>query len=98
MKAEIDARTAANGGRVSTLDKITLKRIEPLYDALDDEELIAQAAIATQPDNTDLLTLLDLKVHVMGEGCRYDLVDRRAYPPDEHAAFCALPYDKVRSH
>lgn len=41
------------------------------------------------------LTLLDLKVHVMGEGCRYDLVGRHAYPPDEHAAFCALPNQKV---
>lgn len=37
------------------------------------------------------LTLLGLKVDVMGEGCRYDLVDRHAYPPDDHAAFCALP-------
>ena len=37
------------------------------------------------------LTLLGLKVDVMGEGCRYDLVDRHAYPPDEHAEFCALP-------
>ena len=36
VKSEIDARTAANGGRASTLDKITLKRIEPLYAALDD--------------------------------------------------------------
>lgn len=44
------------------------------------------------------LTLLGLTVHVMGEGCRYDLVGRHAYPPDEHAAFCALPYDKVGSH
>jgi cyanophycinase len=44
------------------------------------------------------LTLLNLKVHVMSEGCRYDLVDRHAYPPDAHAAFCALPYDKVESH
>ena len=34
---------------------------------------------------------LGLKVHVMGEGCRYDLTGRHAYPPDEHAAFCALP-------
>lgn len=44
------------------------------------------------------LTLLNLKVHVMSEGCRYDLVGRHAYPPDAHAAFCALPYDKVGSH
>ncbi|MCB2137016.1 MAG: cyanophycinase [Rhodobacteraceae bacterium] len=41
------------------------------------------------------LTLLDLKVHVMGEGCRYDLVGRHAYPPDQHAAFCALPNGKA---
>lgn len=41
------------------------------------------------------LTLLGLKVHVMGEGCRYDLVGRHAYPPDGHAAFCTLPNEKV---
>ncbi|MDI3337180.1 cyanophycinase [Defluviimonas aestuarii] len=41
------------------------------------------------------LTLLGLKVHVMGEGCRYDLVGRHAYAPDEHAAFCTLPNEKV---
>jgi cyanophycinase len=44
------------------------------------------------------LTLLGLKVHVMGEGCRFDLIDRHAYPPDEHAAFCALPDAKVGTH
>lgn len=43
------------------------------------------------------LTLLGLKVHVMGEGCRYDLSQRQAYPPDEHADFCALPDAKGRS-
>jgi len=37
------------------------------------------------------LTLLGLKVDVMGEGCRYDLIGRQAYPPDDQAAFCALP-------
>ncbi|MCX8509419.1 MAG: hypothetical protein ORN49_11170, partial [Rhodobacteraceae bacterium] len=37
------------------------------------------------------LTLLGLRVDVMGEGCRYDLINRQAFPPDEHAAFCALP-------
>lgn len=37
------------------------------------------------------LSLLGLKVDVMSEGCRYDLVGRQAYPPDEHSAFCALP-------
>jgi cyanophycinase len=43
------------------------------------------------------LTLLGLKVHVMGQGCRYDLGGRHAYPPDERAEFCALPYNKVRT-
>ncbi len=42
------------------------------------------------------LTLLGLKVHVLGEGCRYDLVGRHAYPPDQHAAFCSLPDGKSR--
>jgi cyanophycinase len=37
------------------------------------------------------LTLLGLKVHVLGEGCRYDLVGREAYAPDNHAHFCTLP-------
>ncbi len=41
------------------------------------------------------LTLLDLKVHVMGEGCRYDLTARHAYPPDPDSAFCALPENKA---
>jgi cyanophycinase len=27
------------------------------------------------------LSLLGLKIDVMGEGCRYDLTDRQAYPP-----------------
>lgn len=37
------------------------------------------------------LSLLGLKVDVMSEGCRYDLQGRQAYPPDDQAAFCALP-------
>lgn len=41
------------------------------------------------------LTLLGLKVEIMGEGCRYDLVGRHAYPPDDHTAFCTLPNEKV---
>jgi cyanophycinase len=44
------------------------------------------------------LTLLGLKVHVMGEGCRYDLNGRHAFAPDEHAAFCTLPNEKVSTH
>lgn len=44
------------------------------------------------------LTLLGLKVDVMGAGCRYDLNARQAFAPDEHAAFCALPNDKKAKH
>ncbi len=44
------------------------------------------------------LTLLGLRVDVMGQGCRYDLNGRQAYPPDEHAAFCALPNTRARPH
>ena len=46
----------------------------------------------------EALTLLGLKIDVMGEGCRYDLVGRHAYPPDEHAAFCTLPNEKVTTN
>ncbi len=41
------------------------------------------------------LSLLGLRVDVMSEGCRYDLVGRHAYPPDPNAAFCALPNRSV---
>ncbi len=37
------------------------------------------------------LSLLGLKIHVMSEGCRYDLTNHNAYPPEEHANFCSLP-------
>ncbi len=37
------------------------------------------------------LSLLGLRIDVMGEGCRYDLKGRLAYPPDKHANFCSLP-------
>ncbi|WP_120634251.1 cyanophycinase [Ruegeria sp. EL01] len=39
----------------------------------------------------EALSLLGLRLDVLGEGCRYDLTARQAYPPDEHAAFCTLP-------
>ncbi|MFA3916684.1 cyanophycinase [Ruegeria hyattellae] len=39
----------------------------------------------------EALSLLGLRLDVLGEGCRYDLAARQAYPPDEHAAFCTLP-------
>lgn len=37
------------------------------------------------------LSLLGLRLDVLGEGCRYDLTARQAFPPDEHLAFCTLP-------
>lgn len=37
------------------------------------------------------LSLLGLRLDVLGEGCRYDLTARQAFPPDEHMAFCSLP-------
>ncbi len=40
----------------------------------------------------EALSLLGLKVDVMGEGCTYDLSARQAYPPDNQAnGFCSLP-------
>ncbi len=36
------------------------------------------------------ISLLGLRLDVLGEGCRYDLTARMAYPPDEHVAFCTL--------
>jgi len=41
---------------------------------------------------------LGLQVHVMGEGCRYDMNSRHAFPPDAHAAFCTLPNEMTKSH
>jgi len=39
----------------------------------------------------EALSLLGLKLDVMGQGCRYDLTNRLAFPPREHAGFCTLP-------
>ena len=39
----------------------------------------------------EALTLLGLRLDVLGEGCRYDLKARIAYPPDDHPALCTLP-------
>ena len=36
------------------------------------------------------ISLLGLRIDVMGEGCRYDMANRIAFPPDEHASFCSL--------
>jgi cyanophycinase len=40
----------------------------------------------------DALSLLGLRVDVMGEGCTYDLANRQAYPPEHgKSGFCTLP-------
>lgn len=39
----------------------------------------------------EALSLLGLRIDVMGQGCRYDLTNRLAFPPSEHAGFCSLP-------
>lgn len=39
----------------------------------------------------EALSLLGLRLDVLGEGCRYDLAGRMAYPPDGHLVFCSLP-------
>lgn len=39
----------------------------------------------------EALSLLGLRIDVLGQGCRYDLNARQAYPPDKHAHFCSLP-------
>jgi cyanophycinase len=40
----------------------------------------------------DSLSLLGLHVDVLGEGCRYDLVNRHAYPPEnDSSGACSLP-------
>ncbi len=44
-----------------------------------------------QASSGESLSLLGLKIHVMGEGCIYDLSNHHAYPPEEHPVFCSLP-------
>ena len=44
-----------------------------------------------QAEKGDAIPLLGLHIDVMAEGCRYDLVGRHAYPPDERCGFCSLP-------
>jgi cyanophycinase len=39
----------------------------------------------------EALSLIGLRLDVLGEGCRYDLKARIGYPPQEHLALCALP-------
>jgi len=39
----------------------------------------------------EALSLLGLRLDVLGEGCRYDLKARIGYPPQEHSSICALP-------
>lgn len=44
-----------------------------------------------EANSGEAISLLGLRLDVMGEGCRYDLTARMAYPPDENAEFCNLP-------
>jgi cyanophycinase len=45
-----------------------------------------------QAERGEALSLLGLKIDVLGEGCRYDLSRRHAYPPDDkNNGFCSLP-------
>lgn len=45
-----------------------------------------------QAQPSDSLSLLGLHVDVLGEGCRYDLVNRHAYPPQNSSSgACSLP-------
>ena len=39
----------------------------------------------------EAISLLGLRIDVMGQGCRYDLTNRLAFPPGKHAGFCSLP-------
>ncbi|WP_299844580.1 cyanophycinase [uncultured Roseovarius sp.] len=43
-----------------------------------------------EASNGEAISLLGLRIDVLGQGCRYDLNARQAYPPDEHAHFCSL--------
>lgn len=43
----------------------------------------------------EALSLLGLRLDVLGEGCRYDLKARIGYPPEEHVALCTLPVSDV---
>lgn len=49
-----------------------------------------------QASSGESLSLLGLKLDVMGEGCRYDLNNRHAYPPDKNTGFCSLPAATVK--
>lgn len=45
-----------------------------------------------QAQPRESLSLLGLHVDVLGEGCRYDLVNRHAYPPEnDSSGACSLP-------
>ena len=46
----------------------------------------------------DPISLLGMKIDVMGEGCRYDLTNRDAYPPNDDDGFCSLPITEAAPH
>ncbi|WP_323005769.1 cyanophycinase [Pseudorhodobacter sp.] len=43
----------------------------------------------------EALSLLGLRLDVLGEGCRYDLKARVGYPPAQHPALCTLPVQGI---
>lgn len=43
----------------------------------------------------EAISLLGLRLDVLGEGCRYDLKARIGYPPQEHSPLCTLPVSDV---
>lgn len=50
-----------------------------------------------EANHGESISLLGLRLDVMGEGCRYDMVGRQAFSPDPEALFCTLPEDATRS-
>jgi cyanophycinase len=43
----------------------------------------------------EAISLLGLRLDVLGEGCRYDLKARIAYPPPQHPSVCTLPVSEL---
>ncbi len=49
-----------------------------------------------QAGRGEALSLLGLKIDILGEGCRYDLSNRQAYPPGGgNNGFCSLPVNNT---
>ena len=82
----IDEDTAAFIGPDNVLEVIGSGTVT----VVDAGSMTYSSMARAQPD--EALSLLGLKIDILGEGCRYDLTNRRAYPPDgENSDFCSLP-------